>query len=104
MNHFDYQAAPLGSADGGAMLCEGVALADIAAAVGTPVYVYSTATLERHFKVFQAAFKRRKPLIAYAVKANPNLAVISTLARLGAGGGYGVGRRNSPGAEGRRTP
>ncbi len=67
------------------MACEGVALADIAVAVGTPVYVYSTATLERHFHVFERAFKRRRPLIAYAVKANPNLAVISTLARLGAG-------------------
>jgi diaminopimelate decarboxylase len=77
MNHFDYR--------GSAMACEGVALADIAAEVGTPVYVYSTATLERHFTVFRDAFKARTPLIAYAVKANPNLAVISTLARLGAG-------------------
>jgi diaminopimelate decarboxylase len=77
MNHFDYRS--------GAMACESVALADIAAAVGTPVYVYSTATLERHFTVFRDAFKARKPLIAYAVKANPNLAVIATLAQLGAG-------------------
>jgi diaminopimelate decarboxylase len=77
MNHFDYS--------GGAMACEGVALADIAAEVGTPVYVYSTATLERHFMVFRDAFKAREPLIAYAVKANPNLAVIATLAKLGAG-------------------
>ena len=67
------------------MMCEGVSLAAIAEAVGTPVYVYSTATLERHFTVFRDAFKARKPLIAYAVKANPNLAVIRTLARLGAG-------------------
>ena len=77
MNHFDDH--------GGAMACEGVALADIAAEVGTPVYVYSTATLERHFTVFRDAFKARKPLIAYAVKANPNIAVIATLAKLGAG-------------------
>ena len=67
------------------MACEGVGLADIAAEVGTPVYVYSTATLERHFTVFRDAFTARKPLIAYAVKANPNLAVIATLANLGAG-------------------
>ncbi len=77
MNHFDY--------DGGAMACEGVALTKIADAVGTPVYVYSTATLERHFTVFRDAFKTKKPLIAYAVKANPNIAVIATLAKLGAG-------------------
>jgi diaminopimelate decarboxylase len=77
MNHFDYR--------GGAMACEGVALAKIAAEIGTPVYVYSTATLERHFTVFRDAFKGRKPLIAYAVKANPNLAMIATLAKLGAG-------------------
>ena len=89
MNHFDYRpASATGGVVGGAgdgMACEGVALADIAAAVGTPVYVYSTATLERHFTVFRDAFKGRKPLIAYAVKANPNVAVIATLARLGAG-------------------
>jgi diaminopimelate decarboxylase len=85
MNHFDYRPAFSENAEGAAMACEGVALADIAVAVGTPVYVYSTATLERHFHVFERAFKRRRPLIAYAVKANPNLAVISTLARLGAG-------------------
>jgi diaminopimelate decarboxylase len=53
--------------------------------VGTPVYVYSTATLIRHYTVFSQAFGDRKPLIAYAVKANPNLSVIRTLARLGAG-------------------
>ena len=66
-------------------MCEGVSLSAIAEAVGTPVYVYSTATLERHFTVFRDAFKTRTPLIAYAVKANPNLSVIRTLARLGAG-------------------
>jgi diaminopimelate decarboxylase len=77
MNHFDYK--------GGVLACEGVALAEIAAEVGTPVYVYSTATLERHFTVFRDAFTKRKPLIAYAVKANPNVAVIATLAKLGAG-------------------
>ena len=78
MNHFDYDPD-------GHMACEGVSLAVIAEAVGTPVYVYSSATLVRHFTVFRDAFKTRRPLIAYAVKANPNLAVIRTLARLGAG-------------------
>ena len=78
MNHFDY-------GPDGRMACEGVSLAAIADAVGTPVYVYSSATLVRHFTVFRDAFSTRRPLIAYAVKANPNLAVIRTLARLGAG-------------------
>jgi len=67
------------------MACEGVALSAIAEAVGTPVYVYSTATLVRHFTVFRDAFAPRTPLIAYAVKANANLSVIRTLAKLGAG-------------------
>ena len=82
MNHFDYRA------DGGAapaMYCEDVPLARIVAEVRTPAYVYSTATLERHFQVFRDAFKAQTPLIAYAVKANANLSVIATLARLGAG-------------------
>jgi diaminopimelate decarboxylase len=87
MNHFDYRPPPeaLSGADAEALFCEDVPLADIAAAVGTPVYVYSTATLERHFQVFRDAFRGRKPLIAYAVKANPNLSIIAALARLGAG-------------------
>ena len=78
MNHFDYN-------DAGEIACEGVPLRAIAEAVGTPVYVYSTATLVRHYTVFRDAFAPRSPLIAYAVKANPNLAVIRTLAKLGAG-------------------
>jgi diaminopimelate decarboxylase len=83
MNHFDYR---LGADSAAAqMVCEDVPLSQIAAEVGTPAYVYSTATLERHFLVFRDAFKTRSPLIAYAVKANPNLSVIATLARLGAG-------------------
>jgi len=78
MNHFDVQD--------GVMHAESVSLADIAEAVGTPVYVYSAATLERHYQVFADAFADRPDtLIAYAVKANSNLAVIETLARLGAG-------------------
>jgi diaminopimelate decarboxylase len=81
MNHFELRA------DG--LACEGVALSAIASAVGTPAYVYSTATLERHYRVFQTALEARTAtrgaLIAYAVKANSNLSVLSTLARLGAG-------------------
>lgn len=77
MNHFEYR--------GGALCCESVKLADIADAVGTPCYVYSTATLERHFDVFSAAFVPRQVLVAFAVKANANIAVLATLARKGAG-------------------
>lgn len=77
MNHFEYR--------GGALFCEGVSLAAIAEAVGTPVYVYSTATLERHFDVFRQAFAPREPLVAFAVKANSNIAILRVLAKRGAG-------------------
>ena len=80
MNHFELQ--------GGELRCEDVPLSRIADAVGTPVYVYSSATLERHFTVLRdamAAAGLGDPLIAFAVKANPNLAVLATLAKLGAG-------------------
>jgi diaminopimelate decarboxylase len=74
---------------GGELACEAVPLSRIADAVGTPVYVYSTATLERHYGVFRDAFAAHPelgaPLIAYALKANANVAVVRTLARLGAG-------------------
>jgi diaminopimelate decarboxylase len=73
----------------GELHCEGVALSRIAEAVGTPVYVYSTATLERHFTVFRDALRSHaaigEPLIAFAVKANSNVAVLKVLARLGCG-------------------
>ena len=69
----------------GELHCEDVPLRRIADEVGTPAYVYSTATLERHLAVFQAAFAPRKVLTAYAVKANSNLSVLKTLARSGAG-------------------
>jgi diaminopimelate decarboxylase len=73
----------------GEFVCEQVPLRRIAEAVGTPVYVYSTATLERHFTVFRDAFAAHPelgaPLIAYALKANANVAVVRTLASLGAG-------------------
>lgn len=85
MNHFELRD--------GEMSCEDVPLSQVAEAVGTPVYVYSSATLERHFKVLESALAGAglrgedggAPLIAYAVKANPNLAVLATLGRLGAG-------------------
>jgi len=80
MNHFELRE--------GELFCEDVALADIAKAVGTPVYVYSTATFERHYTVLREALEAegvRDPLIAFAVKANSNLAVLRTLAQLGAG-------------------
>ncbi|MDR3506835.1 MAG: diaminopimelate decarboxylase [Caulobacteraceae bacterium] len=80
MNHFELRE--------GELACEGVPLSRIAAAVGTPVYVYSTATLERHFTIFRDAMRATghgEPLIAYAVKANPNLSVLKTLGALGAG-------------------
>lgn len=77
MNHF--------GAKNGSLHCEGVALTAIADAVGTPAYVYSTATLERHYEVFKSAFAPRDVLVAFAVKANANIAVLATLARKGAG-------------------
>ena len=81
MNHFELRA--------GELFCEDVSVEAIARAVGTPVYIYSTATLERHYRVFQgtlAAYPELgTPLVAYAVKANSNLSVLRTLAALGAG-------------------
>jgi diaminopimelate decarboxylase len=77
MRHFDYRD--------GTLYAEDVRVADIADAVGTPFYCYSTATLERHYKVFKDSFGDLPTLVAYSVKANGNLAVIKTLADLGAG-------------------
>jgi diaminopimelate decarboxylase len=77
MNHFDYR--------GGILHAEGVALERLAAAVGTPFYCYSTATLTRHYEVFAGAFADVRALVCYAMKANSNQAVIKTLAGLGAG-------------------
>ena len=71
----------------GELCCEDVPLAEIAASVGTPVYVYSTATMCRHAEALREALKPlRDPLIAYAIKANPNSAVVATLALAGLGG------------------
>jgi diaminopimelate decarboxylase len=77
MHHFDYQ--------NGVLHAEGVSLENLAAEVGTPFYVYSTATLTRHYTVLADAFQDQKALICYAVKANSNQAVLATMARLGAG-------------------
>jgi diaminopimelate decarboxylase len=76
MNHFAYRD--------GVLHAEDVDLAAVAAQIGTPFYCYSTATLERHYRVFAAALPK-DALIAFSVKANGNLAVLKTLARLGAG-------------------
>lgn len=77
MHHFNYKS--------GHLHCEEVDLNAIADAVGTPVYVYSSATLRRHARVIQDAFKRQDCLIAYSVKANGNIAVLKTLASEGCG-------------------
>ncbi|MDP6121874.1 MAG: diaminopimelate decarboxylase [Rhodospirillales bacterium] len=77
MDHFQYQD--------GELCAESVPLARIAAKVGTPFYCYATATLERHYTVFADAFEGLDTLICFAVKANSNISVLRTLARLGAG-------------------
>jgi len=77
MNHFDYR--------GGVLHAEAVNLSELAKAVGTPFYCYSTATLERHYRVFTEAFAGEKVLVCYAMKANSNQSVLRTLAKLGAG-------------------
>jgi diaminopimelate decarboxylase len=77
MDHFLYR--------GGVLHAEDVPLPEIAAAVGTPAYVYSAATLTRHFRVFEEALAGTPHLICYAMKANSNLAVVALMASLGAG-------------------
>src|SRR5205807_650828 len=70
----------------GELYCEDVPLAEIAESVGTPVYVYSAATMCRHVVALRSALQPTDdPLIAYAVKANPNSAVIAMLAKAGLG-------------------
>src|SRR3569833_4597818 len=76
MHHFQYKD--------GVLCAEDVALSRLADEIGTPFYCYSTATLERHYKVFASAVPAGS-LVAYAAKANDNLAVLKTLGRLGAG-------------------
>jgi len=77
MHHFAYRD--------GVLHAEAVNLASLAQAVGTPFYCYSTATLQRHYRVFAEALADVPSLICYSLKANSNQAVIATLARLGAG-------------------
>ncbi|MEC9388295.1 MAG: diaminopimelate decarboxylase [Pseudomonadota bacterium] len=77
MDHFNYR--------NGELYAEDVAVADIAERFGTPAYIYSRATLERHYRAYDEALKNRPHLVCYAVKANSNLAVLNVLARLGAG-------------------
>jgi len=77
MRHFDYRD--------GVLHAEAVNLSAVAEAVGTPFYCYSTATLERHYRVFTEAFAGTDHLVCYAMKANSNQAVLRTLAKLGAG-------------------
>jgi diaminopimelate decarboxylase len=69
----------------GHLHCEDVPLADIAAQVGTPAYVYSAATLTRHFTVFDAAWAETDHMVCFAVKACSNIAILARLAALGAG-------------------
>jgi diaminopimelate decarboxylase len=77
MHHFSYR--------NGVLHAEAVDLIALAAAVGTPFYCYSTATLVRHYQVFAGAFADVPALVCYAMKANSNQAVVKTLAGLGAG-------------------
>jgi diaminopimelate decarboxylase len=77
MHHFDYRD--------GVLHAEAVNLAALADTIGTPFYCYSSATLERHYRVFADAFADVPALICYAMKANSNQAVLRTLAKLGSG-------------------
>ncbi|WP_238364164.1 diaminopimelate decarboxylase [Mesobacterium pallidum] len=77
MDHFLYRD--------GRLFAEDVAIAEIAAEVGTPFYVYSTATLTRHFQLFDEALEGTEHLVCYAMKAASNQAILRTLAELGAG-------------------
>lgn len=77
MDHFNYKD--------GSLFCEDVAISTLAETYGTPLYVYSRATLERHWHAFDDALIGREHLVCYAVKANSNIAVLNVLARLGSG-------------------
>ena len=77
MDYFTYK--------NGELYAENVSLESLAKTYGTPLYVYSKATLERHWKAFEEAVSTRKHLVCYAVKANSNLGVLSVLAKLGSG-------------------
>lgn len=77
MNHFEFRD--------GELYCEDIPVERIAAEVGTPFYLYSATTIERHYRVFTEAFSELDHIICYSVKANSNLAVLRLLANLGAG-------------------
>ncbi|HRJ53451.1 MAG TPA: diaminopimelate decarboxylase [Candidatus Thiothrix moscowensis] len=77
MDHFEYR--------NGQLYAENVAVTDIARAHGTPCYIYSRATLERHWHAFNDAFGTQPHLVCYAVKANSNIAILNLFARLGSG-------------------
>ncbi len=77
MHHFQYQNDQ--------MYCENVPIRRIAKAVGTPFYLYSHATLKRHFKAFDSAFAGVSRLVCYSAKANTNLAILNLFAKLGGG-------------------
>jgi diaminopimelate decarboxylase len=77
MHHFAYR--------NGVLHAEDVNLTDLAREVGTPFYCYSAATLRRHYEIFKSAFVDQDALVCYSIKANSNQAVLSLLARLGAG-------------------
>ena len=77
MDHFLYK--------NGVLHAEDVAIPDIVASVGAPFYVYSTATLTRHFQLFDDALAGMDHLVCYAMKAASNQAILQTLAKLGAG-------------------
>ncbi|PHQ84261.1 MAG: diaminopimelate decarboxylase, partial [Thalassobium sp.] len=77
MDHFLYRD--------GALFAEDVPVAEIAAAVGTPFYVYSTATLQRHFRLFDEALSFADHLVCFAMKSLSNQAILTLLAREGAG-------------------
>jgi diaminopimelate decarboxylase len=77
LDHFNYKD--------NALYCEDVAISSLAETYGTPLYVYSRATLQRHWHAFDQALAGRDHLVCYAVKANSNLAVLNVLARLGSG-------------------
>lgn len=77
MDHFEYRD--------GELFVEDVSVNEIAKAFGTPAYVYSRATLERHYRAFDDALDEVPHMVCYAVKANSNLAVLNVLARLGSG-------------------
>ncbi|MDP6536882.1 MAG: diaminopimelate decarboxylase [Gammaproteobacteria bacterium] len=77
MDHFNYQ--------GNTLYAEALPVAELASQFGTPCFIYSRATLERHYRVYEEALQACPSLICFAVKSNSNLAVLNVLARMGAG-------------------